>query len=88
MILGILCSALWKLVKEFLIKLVYTDIGWVQRRNILNIGVGPHYNRRFVAGWSSLAARRAHNPKVAGSNPAPATMYLVWPRIWGFIFGV
>ena len=27
----------------------------------------------FDAGWSSLAARRAHNPKVAGSNPAPAT---------------
>ena len=24
------------------------------------------------AGWSSLEARRAHNPKVAGSNPAPA----------------
>ena len=22
-------------------------------------------------GWSSLAARRAHNPKVVGSNPAP-----------------
>ncbi len=29
--------------------------------------------RRSVAGWSSLAARRAHNPKVVGSNPAPAT---------------
>src|SRR5271156_4004613 len=28
---------------------------------------GPH-----GAGWSSLVARRAHNPKVAGSNPAPA----------------
>ena len=27
-----------------------------------------------IAGWSSLAARRAHNPKVAGSNPAPATI--------------
>ena len=27
------------------------------------------------AGWSSLAARRAHNPKVAGSNPAPATNF-------------
>ena len=27
------------------------------------------------AGWSSLVARRAHNPEVAGSNPAPATMY-------------
>ena len=32
------------------------------------------YNDAFPgAGWSSLAARRAHNPKVAGSNPAPAT---------------
>ncbi len=27
---------------------------------------------RSTAGWSSLVARRAHNPKVAGSNPAPA----------------
>ncbi len=26
-----------------------------------------------IAGWSSSVARRAHNPKVAGSNPAPAT---------------
>jgi hypothetical protein len=26
-----------------------------------------------IAGWSSLVARWAHNPKVAGSNPAPAT---------------
>ena len=25
------------------------------------------------AGWSSSEARRAHNPKVAGSNPAPAS---------------
>ena len=28
---------------------------------------------RTSAGWSSLVARRAHNPKVVGSNPAPAT---------------
>ena len=28
---------------------------------------------QFDAGWSSLVARRAHNPKVVGSNPAPAT---------------
>jgi hypothetical protein len=27
----------------------------------------------FIAGWSSLVARWAHNPKVAGSNPVPAT---------------
>jgi hypothetical protein len=26
-----------------------------------------------TAGWSSPVARWAHNPKVAGSNPAPAT---------------
>ncbi len=26
-----------------------------------------------IAGWSSLAARVAHNHQVAGSNPAPAT---------------
>ncbi len=32
---------------------------------------------RSGAGWSSLAARRAHNPKVAGSNPAPATNFEV-----------
>src|ERR1700736_6384477 len=25
------------------------------------------------AGWSSLVARWAHNPKVGGSNPPPAT---------------
>ena len=27
----------------------------------------------IAAGWSSLEARRAHNPKVTGSNPVPAT---------------
>ena len=34
---------------------------------------GLRYNRCRVAGWSSQVARRAHNPEVAGSNPAPAT---------------
>ena len=29
------------------------------------------------AGWSSLEARRAHNPKVIGSNPIPATTILL-----------
>ncbi len=27
----------------------------------------------FVAGWSSPVARQAHNLKVGGSNPPPAT---------------
>ncbi len=31
--------------------------------------------RILSAGWSSLAARRAHNPKVVGSNPTPATKW-------------
>ena len=30
-------------------------------------------NAVCVAGWSSSVARRAHNPKAVGSNPAPAT---------------
>ena len=29
-----------------------------------------------IAGWSSLAARRAHNPEVGGSSPSPATIWL------------
>jgi hypothetical protein len=35
--------------------------------------IRPIQASAFDAGWSSLVARRAHNPKVAGSNPAPAT---------------
>ena len=27
----------------------------------------------MIAGWSSLVARQAHNLKVVGSNPTPAT---------------
>ena len=27
----------------------------------------------FIAGWSSPVARQAHNLKVGGSNPSPAT---------------
>jgi hypothetical protein len=30
-----------------------------------------------IAGWSSSVARRAHNPKVVGSNPAPATILVI-----------
>ena len=33
------------------------------------------------AGWSSLVARWAHNPKVAGSNPAPATKAIIELRV-------
>ena len=37
------------------------------------MSAGLRYRGPLTAGWSSLVARRAHNPKVAGSNPAPAT---------------
>ena len=43
--------------------------------------------RKFDAGWSSLVARRAHNPKVVGSNPAPATNKKAGP-ILGRVFFV
>ena len=35
----------------------------------------PFLKLYIVAGWSSTVARRAHNPKVAGSNPVPATKW-------------
>ena len=38
-------------------------------------GFESHILLNINAGWSSSVARRAHNPKVVGSNPAPATKY-------------
>ena len=40
-------------------------------------GSNPSFSAKlflYIAGWSSLVARRAHNPKVVGSNPTPATI--------------
>jgi hypothetical protein len=34
------------------------------------------------AGWSSLVARRAHNPEVTGSNPVPATKKLLFGSVF------
>ena len=33
------------------------------------------YAPSFIAGWSSPVARQAHNLKVGGSNPPPATSW-------------
>ena len=40
-----------------------------------------------VAGWSSPVARQAHNLKVTGSNPVPATDHHETPPVkrWGFV---
>ena len=35
--------------------------------------------QRFNAGWSSPVARQAHNLKVVGSNPTPATNLFAHP---------
>ena len=60
----------------------YADVAQLAEQLICNqqvIGSSPIIGltllkRNFnIAGWSSLEARRAHNPKVVGSNPAPAT---------------
>ena len=41
---------------------------------------------QFDAGWSSLVARRAHNPKVASSNLAPATTEALKLSFFGVTF--
>ena len=38
-------------------------------KNLTNLKIEFNY----TAGWSSLVARQAHNLKVGGSNPSPAT---------------
>ena len=48
-------------------------IGPFGPQRLVNLEIPAYYAAPADAGWSSLAARRAHNPKVAGSNPAPAT---------------
>src|SRR5215813_8229342 len=44
----------------------------LQRWSVLDKVRMRRYAIATSAGWSSQAARWAHNPKVAGSNPAPA----------------
>src|ERR1035437_8796122 len=47
--------------------------GWVKIEVEKEVGRTEAIRYTSYAGWSSLVARWAHNPKVAGSNPAPAT---------------
>ena len=44
----------------------------------VRIPLSPPFKIVDIAEWSSLVARRAHNPKVVGSNPAPATKVVSW----------
>ncbi len=44
-----------------------------KRSLVVDLALGLCEYFGLGAGWSSPVARWAHNPKVAGSNPAPAT---------------
>ena len=46
-----------------------------RERNKQQPGGAPGFENKIIAGWSSQVARQAHNLKVAGSNPAPATKF-------------
>src|SRR5213082_1839560 len=49
-------------------------VGYAQARTTPQFAIrNPQSEIRHDAGWSSLVARRAHNPEVVGSNPTPAT---------------
>ena len=69
--------------------------GAVRARSQARIAAAPLTSRRARlecvlrsdAGWSSPVARWAHNPKVAGSNPAPATMSAARERGRPFTWG-
>ncbi len=40
-------------------------------KNLINLKI----EFKYIAGWSSLVARQAHNLKAVGSNPTPATNF-------------
>ena len=54
-------------------------VNLLQHASVVRIHLCPFFidrdeeDKKNIAGWSSLEARRAHNPKVIGSNPVPAT---------------
>ena len=50
-------------------------VNLLQIASVVRIHLHPF--KLNIAGWSSLEARRAHNPKVVGSNPTPAILCLV-----------
>ena len=58
--------------------LILADVAQLAEQLICNqqvIGSSPIIGFKLnIAGWSSLEARRAHNPKVIGSNPVPAIL--------------
>ena len=54
-------------------------------KEVCGILIKPQEKGTHIAEWSSPVARRAHNPKVVGSNPASATKQTQYPcGCWAF----
>ena len=50
---------------------------WKVLSVLLTVATEEHIKRKYIAEWSSLVARRAHNPKVPGAKPGSATIVLL-----------
>ncbi len=59
---------LWRITQVWLKGTVLKTVRWVLPTREFESLILLY----IIAGWSSLVARRAHNPKVVGSNPTPA----------------
>ena len=71
------CDLVWQ-------KFTANDCLTKYRKSIISVPSLANKNISFEfkidAGWSSLVARWAHNPKVVSSNLAPATKYNKGPN--------
>ena len=47
-----------------------------ESKSLPGLLASQHFFTKHDAGWSSPVARQAHNLKVVGSNPTPATNYV------------
>ncbi len=65
-------NSMFSKARFLLVSVVYLS---VKKQLDLMLSFKLLYKPLADAGWSSLVARRAHNPKVVGSNPAPATTF-------------
>src|SRR5437763_6085264 len=82
----LICRTFYAIIVEFIEKIIThattLSLGDFFRgptcksANSSSICFGLPSRHNYPAGWSSLVARQAHNLKVAGSNPAPATNLL------------
>ena len=89
------CAILFKRSRKTALEMPKCRCGGLGRRPGLKIPwenipyrFDPGHRHQFhIAEWSNPVARRAHNPKVVGSNPASATKKNKHPIGCLFLFG-